>query len=444
MLDCRIDELLVACLSLTPPLDLCARLAYLSDEEWAQLARLAEWHNVAPLLLRRLHGLSKTPTIPTDVAAMLRDSHQRTAMRNLLRLRELAHLVRALGEHGIDVVLLKGAHLASAVYGDPALRGMKDVDVLVRRRDLVDAYRVLLGIGNAEGSIADLESEVEVECARHHHLPPVTMPGAGPVEMHWNLTPPDEAVAIDMDGVWERAGEVRVGGARALGLAPDDLLIHLSIHAALQHRFRMRLRHLCDIAETLTRFRDRIDWERLVTVANASGASRFVYCTLRVAESVLGAPVSSAGVNKLARKAEDEAIVAVVREYFLAASLELPESYRAAREAQGLVQKVAIVFKSIAPAPERMRAMYGLPPRTLAVFFYYPVRVANLVARRGRVLVEMARGSARFRLTLRREEMAKQIDRWVDLGVERPSAEKRLTAIQPDRPDSTGVIVSSS
>jgi hypothetical protein len=176
----------------------------------------------------------------------------------------------------------------------------------------------------------------------------------------------------------------------------------------------MRQRHLCDIAVTLERFRDRIDWDRLAAVANESGASRFVYCTLRVAESVLGAPVSSAGVDRLARKPGDEEIVSVVREYFLAASLELPLAYRAAREAQGLMRKAAIVLRSLVPAPARLRTMYGLSPGAPSVYLYYPVRVADLVARRGRVLAEMARGSARFRVTLRREEMAKQIDKWVD------------------------------
>ena len=410
----RIDELLVAALNEAPPPDLAARLARVSDEEWELLAQLADWHGVAPLLLRQLQSLAPTPAIPASAAARLRDSHQRTAMRNMVRLRELARLLRGLSCRGIDVVVLKGAHLANAVYGDLALRDMKDVDVLVRRRDLADAYGVLLELGNGAGEIADLEADVEVECARHHHLPPVTMPNAVPVEVHWNITPPNVPVAIDMDGIWARARDTRIAGARAMAMAPDDLLLHLSVHAALQHRFRMRLRHLCDIAVTLTRFRDSIDWDRLAAVANASGASRFVYCTLRVAESVLGAPVPPSGVDRLVREATDEAIVPIVREYFLAASLELPLAYRAARETQGFVGKVGIVLKSIAPAPARMRAMYGLAPRARSVFLYYPVRVADLLARRGRVLVEMALGSARFRLTLRREEMAKQIDRWVD------------------------------
>jgi hypothetical protein len=91
-------------------------------------------------------------------------------------------------------------------------------------------------------------------------------------------------------------------------------------------------------------------------------------------------------------------------------------AYRAAREAPGFARKLGVVLNSIAPAPARLRAMYGLAPRARSVFLYYPIRVADLLARRGRVLVEMALGSARFRLTLQREEMAKQIDRWVDQG----------------------------
>ena len=416
MLDSLIDELLVACLSEPAPPDLSARLASASDEQWALLARLADWHGVAPLLLRRLQGLVPMPSIPAVAAARLRDSHQRTAMRNMLWLRELARLLRGLGDRGIDVMVLKGAYLASTVYGDPGLRAMKDVDVLVRRCDLAAAYRALGELGYDTGELADLEAHIEVECARHHHLPPVTMAGTGPVEVHWSITPPCVQVSIDIDGVWERAGETCIAGARAMAMAPDDLLLHLSLHAALQHRFRMRQRHLCDIAVTLTRFRDRIDWARLAAVANASGASPFVYCALRVAESVLGAPVPQAEVERLARSEADEAIIPVVREYFLAASLELPVAYRESLEAQGFVRKAGIVLGSIVPSPARLRAMYELPPRAWSVYLYYPVRIADLVARRGRVLFEMARGSPRFQLTLQREDLARQIDQWVDRG----------------------------
>lgn len=412
--DSRIDEMLVASLNESPTPSLVARLARLSPEEWELLARLADWHAVGPLLLRRLTSLVPAPAIPADAAARLRSSHQRTALRNMMRHRALSRVMRRLGDRGIDVMILKGAYLATAVYGDPALRDMRDMDILVRRRDVGDAYRALLEFGHDGHAL--LESEVEAECARFHHLPPVKLQGAPPVEVHWSITPPGFPVTIDMDGVWQRATEARVSGVRVMAMAPDDLLLHLSLHAALQHRFRMRLRHLCDIAVTITRFRDTIDWDRLAAVAKASAASRYVYCALRVAESVLGAPLPPAAVDRLARTAVDEAIVPVVRDYFLAASLELPQAYRAAREARGFSRKAETVLRSIVPAPARMRAMYGLPPRGLSVYFYYPVRIADLVARRGRVLLEMARGSDRFRLTLRREAMATRIDRWVDHG----------------------------
>ena len=405
-----VDALLVACLGVGPEPRLAERLAGLSDAQWAALADLASWHGVAPILVRRLARLDPRPEVPAEVDRGLRDAQQRTALQNMRRFRELAQIVRALGDLGIDVILLKGAHLATTVYGDPGLRMMKDIDLLVRRTDLEGAQRALLELGYGPADRPDIEEE----CARHHHLPPFTKAGASAVEVHWTIAPPGGTIAVDPTALWQRAAAVRVAGLPAMALSDEDLLVHLSLHAALQHRFRMRQRHLCDIAVTVQARRDRIDWERLAAIANAANAGRFVYCTLRVAESVLGADVPRAALARLERGPEDEQVVPVVRRYFLGASLDLPPAYRAAREAQGLAGKVRVLLRSIAPAPSRLRAMYGLPPRSRAVYLYYPVRLADLIVRRGRVMLAVARDSDRFRLTLERDEIAKRIDHWVE------------------------------
>ncbi len=45
----------------------------------------------------------------------------------------LVFIARALEADGIDTTVLKGAHLAAAIYANLALREMADVDVLARR-----------------------------------------------------------------------------------------------------------------------------------------------------------------------------------------------------------------------------------------------------------------------------------------------------------------------
>ena len=55
--------------------------------------------------------------------------------------------VEALNAAGIEVALLKGAALASTVYGSFGARPMNDVDVLVHPDRADDAKRLLLGAG---------------------------------------------------------------------------------------------------------------------------------------------------------------------------------------------------------------------------------------------------------------------------------------------------------
>jgi hypothetical protein len=56
--------------------------------------------------------------------------------RNTRRLHRLGKLLRLLEQAGIRVAVLKGAHLAEAVYRNIGLRSMNDLDILVRKTDL--------------------------------------------------------------------------------------------------------------------------------------------------------------------------------------------------------------------------------------------------------------------------------------------------------------------
>ena len=97
---------------------------------WDALTDLAIHERVAPLLSQQLEA-------PDDVRdgarQKLRGELYNTCAFNLVLYRELARLLE--GAPG-EVVILKGAALATSMYDDPAHRPMSDIDVLVRREDL--------------------------------------------------------------------------------------------------------------------------------------------------------------------------------------------------------------------------------------------------------------------------------------------------------------------
>ena len=52
-------------------------------------------------------------------------------------------LLKLFQNNDIEVIALKGAHLAEAVYASPALRRMNDIDLLVKPVDLPEIERIM-------------------------------------------------------------------------------------------------------------------------------------------------------------------------------------------------------------------------------------------------------------------------------------------------------------
>ena len=240
-------EWLLDCLRAGTAEEKSARLGRLSESDWNQVLDVAMRHGVAPLLYDRLRPLSSNCHIPPAVLLNLPVAYLANAARNLRIYHQLGQVLTALQEQGIPVIVLKGAHLAELVYGNIALRTMCDLDLLVRKDDLARTAARLQELGYAWNDCQG----VEAASATSHHLPPFLRPGAAPIEIHWTIAGLRLGLNIERDGLWERSRAVVVAGVETLVLSPEDLLLHLCMHAGSHHGFNVGLRPFCDIAQTL-------------------------------------------------------------------------------------------------------------------------------------------------------------------------------------------------
>lgn len=79
------------------------------------------------------------------------------------------------------------------------------------------------------------------------------------VEMHWNIMPALERFNIDADDLWARTRHEIIAGQKAHVLSPEDLLLHISLHACKEGFFR-GLRSLLDISKIIQHYGEGIDW----------------------------------------------------------------------------------------------------------------------------------------------------------------------------------------
>jgi hypothetical protein len=400
-------ELLLAALRAAREPAAAERMARFDADDWALVLRHAAWHNVQPLLHGRLEPIASL--VPSPVMEQLHAAYLASAGKNLRPAGQLAELLGAFDLAGLPVIVLKGAALAECVYGNVAMRGMRDIDVLARTSDLELVHELLTRLGYQQSAPADL---VAVQ-ASFHHLPRYTRPRSLPVEVHWTLELPTSPFRIDLDRLWERAEPARIAGQETWVLSPEDLLLHLCIHASYHHHFRVRLRHLADVAATVERYAAALRWHQLIGRARQWGVERFVYTTLSLGRELLRAPVPAHALASLAHDAEDDELVLVAGDFMLAAPVALPIAYREARAAAGIAAKAQVYLGSLFPPPARLREMYGVRPGSWTLPLYYFVRPVDVARRVGRVLAQLGRESDRLPLSLERETNGVRIDGWV-------------------------------
>jgi hypothetical protein len=315
-------DLLAACLSLRAGEPLVERLASLTAAEWEVLVARALRHEVAPLVGARLAdepGLA----VPPAAARAMEEAYAATSSSNARMYRGLAEVARELGGAGIPTVVLKGAYLARGVYGDPAFRCMEDVDLLVPRPDIERAHRVLLELGYRPENHPHLEPVY----ACNHHLVPMQKEGELEVELHWSIDavghprgggPPASPFTLRMDDLWARVRPAGFRDAELLAFSPEDLLLHLCLHASFHHGFNITIQKLCDIAWA-ARAEPRVDWERVEATARAWNAAKLVAVTLRLTREILHAPIPAGLLPEVEWRPADERILPVIREYVLRA-----------------------------------------------------------------------------------------------------------------------------
>jgi hypothetical protein len=263
--------------------------------DWTTVVAMAEADSVAPALAF-IFKASRPPDMPAPVAARLQRALIEATAHQLILSTELGRLLKTFAREGIDVIPLKGPALGETLYRHPALRPCTDLDLLVRRESVtaVDAQLHRLGYRR----FVDAHSfafDLEYDRATVYE----TTSGVR-VDLHWGLLS-DPRYAWnerEAEGLWSRAVDIRVAGEAARGLSPEDLLLYLTVHAAVHHALAGLL-WLYDLHLVLESWADRLDWTVLEERASRWRVRSALYFALREVKEVFGTRVPGASMEAL-------------------------------------------------------------------------------------------------------------------------------------------------
>ncbi len=214
-----------------------AQIDALTAADWTDILRTARQHRIGPMMRWQLQHAHAHLHVPPHIAQTLDRLHRRSTARAMAIQRALLRVHDILQAACIPFVALKGVHLAFAAYPHPALRPLRDLDILVRPEQALDAQASLISGGLSV--MERFQNVPESRQSREQHLPQL-LAGNVMVEVHRRAFHLDHhhlpgQDITDEPTFWQRCVSVSVAGVTFTAPSPEDQFLHLMVHGMYDH-----------------------------------------------------------------------------------------------------------------------------------------------------------------------------------------------------------------
>jgi Uncharacterised nucleotidyltransferase len=402
-----IKHLLLTMISTTKLVD-ADHMAAMNEADWQSLCKAATQHRLEPILHHHCQQRGSEWVVPQNVRAHWASAYRQSALRSLSVSLSLARLDSLLNKASIPYAALKGAWLSQHAYAHPALRPMRDIDIVVPVEMAVLAFNMLIeaGYSRKPGDIMPLDHAL----LHHKHLPPLWCPiSKTSIEVHSRLigdipgSCDGAGTIIDTAALLTRRIAEDSGGRPISYPSPTDTLLHLIVHSAHEHRFNNGPLVMNDIAVIL--MKDEIEWDRFWLMAKAGGWTRgchLLFAMTKTYHSHIDAGMAPSGGDDVS-----PALISA------AACLTLVDSdeFQAVSFRKELLGKrwslhtVKYIWSRAIPNRFVLAAFAGLPLKSKRVWMQYPV----WLVKRCRQIIFRKQGGD---LT-RDAQRAAKIDQWL-------------------------------
>lgn len=278
-----------------------------SAQDWQAVQLCSAQHRLRPLLFDRLRNWWQDWGVPEAIRTDWERGSRRAALRALDRQSVTIEVTRTLEDAGFPCAVLKGAALARH-YGTPALRPMRDIDVLVAPELAQRAFQTLLDTGLVRR--AEISGTVHTDYATHKHLEALWCPRRRvAVEVHTALVDQPRGAAADdallqIDALLAGRRFEQIGDHSVPVLGWAETMLHLIVHAVYDHQLNNGPLVLSDCVVLAAD--DAADWDRFWALTERAGrgsGARLVFEIIERFASQLppgampgGAPASDAAL----------------------------------------------------------------------------------------------------------------------------------------------------
>ena len=314
------NELLLWCARTKATPDIIARLRELAskDIDWEYLFLIARRHAVLALLYKQLDQHA-SDLIPQEHLARLKKHYLENSARNTLLTAELCSVIDLFAAHGVEAIPYKGPLLAIVAYDNLASRRFVDLDVIVKKSDVLKARDLLLTHRYTPTKSLSLPQQ-QLLLRTQHNMQFSRDNHRLILELHWEVAPHLFASSVSADKLWTNLVTVDLNGTKVNAFSPEDLLFSLCVHGS-RHLWE-RLSWICDIAELISRH--HLDWRSLLHRADTSNSDRMFLLGLLLAQKLLNAPLPNEVKQRFDNDTQLERLAANIVEHLFNGATHVP------------------------------------------------------------------------------------------------------------------------
>ncbi len=323
----------------------------ISQSPFGELLRQSR---LTPWLYRQVTQHGWEDYLTPDLLKDLRQDYVLEMMTASRQEQEILQVISALTQAGVPLILLKGAALRLRLYGDPAVRPMCDLDLLIAPEDRGRAHQTLTDLGYWISPFCrDLRPGFRqlVGNAIHYGPPPQK---SLLVDLHWELAAIMDFYRLPFACLRQDAVSADYQGLAVQVLSPEHTLLYLCLH--LYHHFPL-ITQMLDLALTLGSL--PVDWAKFLKEVSRFKCQRPVYLILKEMAPLLPHNLPPGVMAQLARYRPSLPERAVLHRRLGSLTLGIPTFYRHF----SLREWVIFMGAKLWPDADYLLAVYGKPDR---------------------------------------------------------------------------------
>jgi len=217
----------------------------------------------------------------------LKTHFHENAHKNLMFMGELIKILELFKSNEITAIPYKGPILAIQAYGNLAFREFDDLDIFIKKSDVIRIKNLLINEGyKTDFYLNEIQEENYLKSQKNLVL--LNNKLGFYIELHWKLSGNFFSFSSTPESLMsDNPKSIQFNNNEILTFSPENQLVILCIHAAGHHW--SRLLWLCDIAELIKNY--NLNWKIITDKIKQLNIKRIFNINLILANEILGAEI---------------------------------------------------------------------------------------------------------------------------------------------------------